>query len=136
MIKGAGGTSGGIGMFILGLVLAGIGFYMFFSRVVVEFHAWRLWGFDGTGAILVLFVIGVAILFFNGRSLAGWIITSASLAGLLIYLVLNLNFHFLATNLIAVLIMLGLIGAGIGLITRSFHGSVAEREETGSSDSR
>lgn len=120
-MNGPGGTPGGTGTFFLGLALAGIGFYMFFSRVTVEMHGFRLWGYDASGGILVLFIIGLACLFYNGKSVAGWILTGASIAGLALYLILNLNFHFLSTNLTVLLIMLGLIGAGTGLILRAIR---------------
>jgi len=120
-MRGAGGTPGGLGMFLLGLCITAVGVYMFLSRVDVTLHRWYLWGYDAHGAILVAFALGLGILFFNARNVAGWILTLGSLAAIILSIVVNLDFYFRPTNLTTTLLMIGAIGVGLGLVFRSFR---------------
>ncbi len=120
-MRGAGGTPGGIGMFLLGVCITAVGAYMFLSRVDVTLHRWYLWGYDAHGAILIAFALGLGILFFNARNVAGWILTLGSLAAIILSIVVNLDFYFRPTNLTTTLLMIGSIGIGLGLVFRSFR---------------
>ena len=120
-MRGAGGTPGGIGTFLMGLLLTAIGVYMFLSRVDVTLHRWYLWGYDAHGAILVVFALGIGILFFNARNVAGWVLTLGSLAAILLSIIVNLDFYFRPTNLTTTILMIGFVGVGLGLIFRSFR---------------
>ncbi|MCS7313608.1 MAG: hypothetical protein NZ742_11965 [Acidobacteria bacterium] len=120
-MRGAGGTPGGIGMFLLGLFIIAAGVYMFLSRVDVTLRRWYLGGYDAYGVILVIFALGLGILFFNARNVAGWILTLGSLAAIILSIVVNLDFYFRPTNLTTTLLMIGSIGIGLGLIFRSFR---------------
>ena len=75
--RGAGGTPGGIGEFVLGFVMAVAGGYLLTSQVTVTSGAWALWGYESFGLSLVPLIFGVGILFFNGRSVVGWLLTVA-----------------------------------------------------------
>jgi len=73
-VRGAGGTSGGIGEFFLGLIMAVAGAYLLTNRVMVVSSFWSIWGYSGFGLTLVPLIIGIGILFFNGKSIAGWLL--------------------------------------------------------------
>ena len=120
--EGSGGTSGGIGHFFLGLVLLVVGLYLFLSRVVVVSNLSTLFGFSSFGAVLLPLILGIALLFFNAKSIAGWVLTLGSFAVMVAGIIMNLTAFFLPTNLPITLLMLGLIGAGGGLMLRSFKG--------------
>ena len=51
-IRGAGGTSGGIGMFFFGLGMAIAGAYLLTQQVEVTSGFWRLWGYNAFGLSL------------------------------------------------------------------------------------
>lgn len=119
-IHGAGGTSGGIGQFVLGLVLLGLGLYLFLSRVIVTSNLWELFGMNAFGVALIPLVIGIALLFFNAKSIAGWVLAVGSFLVILVGIITNLAFFFMPTNLLVTLLMLAMIGAGIGIMLRSF----------------
>jgi hypothetical protein len=70
-LRGAGGTQGGLGEFFLGLVMAVAGAYIITNRVVVASGFWNMWGYNMFGLSLVPLIIGIGILFFNGRSIGG-----------------------------------------------------------------
>lgn len=119
-IRGAGGTSGGVGQFFFGLALLGLGLYMFLSRIIVVSTVWTLFGFNGFGLVLIPLGLGVALLFFNARSIAGWVLAVGSFLTILVGIISNLTFFFKPTNLLVTLLMIGMIGAGAGLMLRSF----------------
>jgi uncharacterized protein len=120
-IVGAGGTPGGIGQFFLGLLLLGIGAYLVLNQVQVT-GAWgHFWGFNSFGLSLVPLLIGVGILFYNGKSPAGWILTTLGLGIIMAGILMNLDIYFKPTSLYNTLFMLAMLAAGIGLIARALR---------------
>ena len=126
-IRGAGGTPGGIGQFLLGFALAVAGGWLLANQVVVSGGSWMLWGYNSFGVSLIPFVLGVALLFFNGRSVVGWLLLIAGLVIIVAGVLVNLRVYFVATSLFNTLLMLVLLFGGIGLIARSLRnqGTVA-----------
>lgn len=119
--RGAGGTEGGVGAFLLGVVMASAGAYLVTSRVVVTTGEWRLWGVSGFGMSLIPFMAGVALLFFNGRNPLGWLLSLAGVTIIFAGILMNLDVYFQPTSLFSTLMMLGLLMGGIGLIARSLR---------------
>ena len=119
--KGAGGTPGGLGEFLLGLVMAVSGGYLLTNQVVVQTGFWSYFGYSLAGPLLLLLLIGLGLLFFNGRSLPGWALTLLSLILMLLGVIVNLQLYFRPASLFFTLIMLTLLGGGIGLIARSLR---------------
>lgn len=117
--RGAGGTAGGVPMFVFGVGLAGAGAYLLMDRVTVHTGAWRLWGYNAFGMSLIPFLLGVGLLFFNGRSIWGKLLTFLGLVIIFAGIITNLDIYFRQTSLFATLLMLGMIAAGVGLIARS-----------------
>jgi hypothetical protein len=126
-IKGAGGTPGGIGEFLAGFALAVAGGWLLMNQVVVSGGSWNLWGYNSFGLSLIPFLIGVAMLFFSGRSVLGWLLVLAGLVIIFAGVIANLHVYFVSTSLFNTLLMLVLLFAGIGLIARSLraHGTPA-----------
>ena len=79
-VRGAGGTPGGVGQFFLGLGMAVAGAYILTNRVTVTSGFWSVWGYNAFGLSLVPLIFGTGLLFFNGRSIAGWLLTFAGVA--------------------------------------------------------
>ena len=113
--RGAGGTTGGVGEFFVGLALCGIGAYLLLDRVTVHTSFWR-WANGGSafGVTLIPMLIGIAVLFFNGRSVLGWVLTIAGLGALIVGVVANMDIYFRNTSLMTTLIMLGLLFSTVG----------------------
>jgi len=104
--RGAGGTTGGLGEFVTGLALCAIGTYLLLGRVTVHTSFWHIAGGGSAfGITLIPMMIGVAVLFFNGKSVLGWVLTAAGFGA----------------SLMTTLIMLGMMAAGLGLIVRSLR---------------
>jgi hypothetical protein len=128
MKRGAGGTPGGIGMFVIGVIMALAGGYMLMNQIIVTntFWGWHL-PFLGQvsafGVTLIFFLIGVAILFFNYRNVIGWLLAGGSLLVMLIGILTNLQVYFAPTTLFVTLGMLILLVGGLALIARSLFPS-------------
>jgi len=117
--KGAGGTPGGIGQFLLGLVMAVAGAYMLISRVVVTSGFWYWYGYNTFGISLVPLIFGIGMVFFNGKSIPGWILIIIGSVIIIAGILMNLQIYFQATSLFNTIIMIILFAGGIGLIARS-----------------
>lgn len=119
--RGAGGTSGGVPMFLLGVAMAAAGAFFLTSRVVVHTGGWRWWGFSGFGLSLIPLLIGIGFLFYDGRSLIGKLLTFVGVVIIFAGILLNLDIYFQQTPLFATLIMLALLAGGVGLVLRSLR---------------
>lgn len=122
-IHNVGGTPGGTRTFLLGLVLVAIGGYLLFNQVHVNGGYWRWNGLGGYGTnfgiTLIPLLLGIGILFVNGKSLAGRVLTGLGALIILLGIIVNLDIHFQQTSLFNTLLMLVLLVAGIGLVVRS-----------------
>jgi len=117
-VRGAGGTSGGIGEFFLGLIMAVAGAYLLTNRVMVVSSFWSVWGYSGFGLTLVPLIIGIGILFFNGKSIAGWLLLFVGIVIIIAAILMNLHIYFQPTSLFSTIVMIVLLAGGIGLIFR------------------
>src|SRR5437867_5604564 len=124
---GVGGTLGGSGTFLLGLALACAGAWLLTDQVIVSGDYFGS-GFmlpivnhrlNSFGLSLIPFIIGIGFLFFDGKSLAGWLLTIAGLVIILAGILMSLHIYFRPTSLFNTLVMLVLLFGGLGLIVRS-----------------
>lgn len=120
-IRGAGGTSGGVTEFLIGLAMVVAGGYLLMNQVTVTSSFWTLWGYNSFGVSLLPLIIGIGLLFFNGKSIAGWILLFAGLVIIFTAIIMNLQIYFLATSLFNTISMLALLFGGIGLIARALR---------------
>ena len=123
-IRGAGGTPGGIGEFFLGLVMVVIGAYLITNRIVVVSSYWSFGGYSMFGLSLLPLIIGIGILFFNGKSILGWVLLFLGVVFIFAGVLMNLQIYFQSTSLFATIVMIVLLAGGIGLIFRALapHG--------------
>jgi uncharacterized protein len=119
--RGAGGTPGGVGQFFIGLVMAVVGIYLVLNQVQVTTSFWNFGRFGGFGPTLLPLLVGVAFLFYNGKSIVGWLLTGLGLAIILAGILMNLDIYFRQTTLFNTIVMLGLLFGGLGLIARSLR---------------
>lgn len=118
-LRGAGGTPGGVGEFLMGLVMAVAGGYLLTSQVTVTSGFWNFRGYDTFGLSLVPLIFGIGILFFNGRSVIGWLLLAGGAVIILAGILMNLHIYFEHTSLFNTLVMLVLLFGGIGLMARA-----------------
>ena len=123
-IRGAGGTPGGLGEFFVGLGMAVAGAYLITNRVVVVSSYWSMWGYSLFGLSLVPLIFGIGILFFNGKSITGWLLLGIGIVIIFTGILMNLQIYFQSTSLFGTIVMIVLLAGGIGLIFRALapHG--------------
>lgn len=120
-IRGAGGTSGGIGLFLFGLGMVVAGGWLLLNQVTVTSGGWHMWGYNAFGLSLIPLVVGIGLLFFNGRSIIGWLLTFAGAIIIFVGILTNLDIYFRPTSLFNTILMLVLLAGGIGLVARSLR---------------
>jgi hypothetical protein len=120
-MKGAGGTEGGLGEFFLGLAMSVGGGYLLTNQVTVGTGFWGWFGPHTFGLSLLPLVVGCGLLFFDGSSRWGLLLTVGGAAIILLGILMNLRIYFEPTSLFNTLIMLVLLAGGLGLLARSLR---------------
>ncbi len=106
-------------MFLFGLALAIAGGYLIMNQVQVTSGYWQWWGTNTFGLTLLPLVIGIGLLFFNGRSIAGWLLAGGGAVIIFVGILSNLQIYFQQTSLFNTILMLTLFAAGLGLMARA-----------------
>ncbi|HKP30742.1 MAG TPA: hypothetical protein VJU15_15125 [Gemmatimonadales bacterium] len=108
-----------MGTFFAGLAMVVAGGYLLLTTVTVSSGHWMLWGYSAFGLSLAPLLIGVGMLFFNGKSVAAWVLTGAGALIILAGIITNMRIYFGPASLFDTLVMLVLLAGGIGLIAKS-----------------
>jgi len=117
-LRNAGGTPGGIGEFVIGLIMAIAGAFLISNQVVVVSGFWSMWGYSAFGLSMIPLIFGIGILFFNGKSIIGWLLLIIGVVVIIAGILVNLHVYFQPTSLFNTIIMIVLLAGGIGLIFR------------------
>lgn len=137
-MKGAGGTTGGIGQFLIGVLMMCGGFYMLLSAITVNSHfgmGAQLYGFSmygntigiSSGMIMIPMIFGIGMIFFNAKNLIGWILALGSLSALIIGVIAAIQFQLRPMNAFDLIVILTLSVGGLGLFLRSLKDSSLEK---------
>jgi len=129
-MRGAGGTSGGLGHFFIGLVMMCGGFYLLLNAITVSSSfgmGSRLYGFSAmggnmnitSGMIMLPFIFGIGLIFYNSKNIFGWILTLGSLTGLIFGVISSIRFSFKTMTSFDLIVILVLAFGGLGLFLRS-----------------
>ena len=130
-MKGAGGNSGGIGQFFVGVIMMCGGFYMLLNAINVTSNfalSSRLYGASMLGnqmsitggMIMIPFMFGVGFLFFNSKNFIGWILAIGSIAALIFGVIASVRFSLKPMTAFELIVILVLAIGGLGLLLRSF----------------
>lgn len=120
-----GGTPGGLRHFMLGFAMTCLGGYLLCNQVMVMGSYWSFYGAGTFGVTLLPMLFGIGILFWNGRSVIGWLLTAAGALFIFAGVIANLHIYFRPASLFETIVMLTLLVGGLGLIARSMraHGA-------------
>ena len=124
--RGAGGSQGGTGSFLLGVVMMIAGGYLLLQSIVVRpnfgFGA-SLFNVGGipvtSGMVLVPFMFGIGMIFYNARNWIGWGLAGASLIALVAGVIASISLQFARMSVFELIVILVLLVGGIGLFLRS-----------------
>src|SRR5437879_352634 len=119
-IGDVGGTPGGLSYFVIGFIITCLGGYFLANQVSVVGSYWSFYGASTFGITLVPLLIGIGLLFWNGRNIVGWLLTVAGALFILAGVLANMHIYFRPTSLFNTLVMLILFVGGLGLIARVF----------------
>lgn len=127
-MNGAGGTSGGIGKFLLGLIMMCGGFYLLLNGIVVSANfglGTRLFGSGAMGLtggmILIPLIIGIGMVFYNARSYLGWLIALASFGALVFGVISSVSLNLRTMTAFELLLILTLAFGGLGLFLNALR---------------
>lgn len=120
-LSDVGGTSGGLGTFLLGFAMTCVGGFLITHQVAIVGSYWAFWGGNTFGITLLPMLFGIGILFWNGKSVFGWVLTAAGALFILAGIIANLHLYFRPTSLFNTLVMLILLVGGLALIARSLR---------------
>ena len=120
-VSDVGGTSGGLGQFLLGFAMACIGGFLITNQVTVVSSYWNFWGGNSFGVTLLPMLFGVGILFWNGKSTIGWILTVAGALFIFAGIIANMRIYFHGASLFNTMVMLILLVGGLALVARSLR---------------
>lgn len=127
-MRGAGGTEGGTGQFLVGVVMVIGGMYLLLNSIAVHSSfGWgaRLFGIGGAGVtggmLLIPFIFGVGLVFYNARSVLGWLLAGGAVVALVFGVLASLAFSLRGMSAFELLAILVLAVGGIGLLLRSLR---------------
>lgn len=112
--------------FLIGLAVLSAGVYLILQNTVISTHfsLFDMLGFNPPfGLVLLPFLIGVGILFFNSRSVLGWLLLIFGMVSILLGILMGLKIYFRPITLYEGLLMFGMTAAGTGVILKSFFGN-------------
>ena len=132
-MRGAGGTNGGVGEFFIGLTMMCGGFYMLLNAIKVTSNfgmGMRLYGIGSyavtSGMVMIPFMFGIGIVFYNSKNIFGWILTLGSMVALIFGVISSIQFTFRMMSAFDLIVILVLSVGGIGLFLRSFRTASGE----------
>ncbi|SMX39039.1 hypothetical protein [Octadecabacter ascidiaceicola] len=127
--RGAGGTNGGEGSFLIGIIMMIAGGYLLLKGIMVrpQFgfgnQMFAVGGFPvTTGLVLVPFAFGVGMIFYNSRNWIGWVLALGSVLALVVGVIASINFTLVRMSAFDLLMIMILLIGGIGLFLRSLRG--------------
>lgn len=131
---GAGGTSGGVGRFFIGLVMMVAGGYLFFNAIHIH-HGFslgraffRVGGLGLTGGmVLIPFIFGIGMIFYNARNIIGWLLSGASLIMLIFGVIASINFTMRGLTAFDLIMICTLFFGGTGLFLSSLRSRESNR---------
>lgn len=127
-MRGAGGTPGGQEKFFIGAAMMIGGFYLLFNSMIINSRfgfGSRLYGFGGfnitSGMILIPFLFGVGMLFYNSKNYLGWLLAGGSLLALVFGVISGMEIGFRRMSVFDLIVILVLCFGGLGVFLSSFR---------------
>ncbi len=124
-LNNAGGTDGGSMRFLIGTIIICGGGYLLLNSITVlpsfgfGSSVFSLGGVSVTsGTVLIPFLFGVGMVFYNSKNWLGWLLSLGSLTALIFGVLANLNIH---VNRMSGFDLIVLLVGGIGLFLSSLH---------------
>lgn len=127
---------GGIGLILFGL-------FMLFQHIKVTSGLSSLWGWgvgDSIGFTMVPLLLGIGWIFYNSRSVWGWLISAVSIVLIVFTAISGLRMYFAPISMIGLILMLAPMAIGAALTLKGMGGpagldeaikkQIAQRDES------
>jgi len=101
--------------------MACVGGFLITNQVSIVGSYWSFWGGNSFGITLLPMLFGVGILFWNGKNLAGWVLTVGGALFIFAGIIANMHIYFRPASLFETMVMLILLVGGLVLIARSLR---------------
>lgn len=125
-MRGAGGSDGGTGLFLLGLAMMVAGGYLLLNGIIIRpqfglgMGLFRMGGVQvTTGMVLIPFIFGVVMIFYNARLWVGWALAAGSLVAIVAGVIASIQLTLGRMSVFDLLVILVLFFGGLGLFLRS-----------------
>lgn len=125
-MRGAGGTPGGSWEFTIGLIMASAGMYMLLNSMVLHsgfgmgVAIWTIRGVGLTsGAMLIPFIVGIGLIFYNAKNPAGWVFAGGALTAVIVGVIMSLQISLRSMTMLEMIIIVVLLAGGLGLFAKS-----------------
>ncbi|WP_299668257.1 hypothetical protein [uncultured Psychromonas sp.] len=129
-MNGAGGNSGGIGHFFIGLIMMCGGFYMLLNAITVSSNfglSSRIYSLHSFGSgigitggtIMIPFILGIGMIFYNAKNILGWLLAIGSITALIFGVISSIRFSLHGMSSFDLIVILVLAVGGLGLFLRS-----------------
>jgi hypothetical protein len=111
---------------LTGPIMCG-GFYMLLNAITVSSSfglSSRLFGFGNNvgvtgGMIMIPFIFGIGLVFFNSKNILGWLLTFGSITALIFGVISSVSFNLRTMTSFELIVILILAVGGLGLFLRS-----------------
>ena len=131
-MHGAGGTDGGIGQFLLGFAMMYGGFYVLFNAIIVQSSfglGMSMYGFSAlggrlnitSGMVMIPFLFGIRIVFYNAKKDVGWLLARGALVALIFGILSSSQFSMRAMSAFELITIMVLAFGGLGLFLRAIQ---------------
>jgi len=125
-MRGAGGSNGGLGLFFIGFFMFCGGIYMllnsitFYANYGFGARVYSLGGLNVTsGMIMIPFMFGVGMIFYNAKNVFGWLLAAGSLTALIFGVISSIQFQMRSMSAFDLSVILILTVGGLALFLRS-----------------
>ena len=112
--------------FFVGIIMFFVGGFLITKNTILHMNSSALSEMVGFnvpfGLVLLPLIIGIGILFFNSKSVFGWLIFVFGIVSILMGILMGLKIQFKPVSLYEGILMYGLTAAGAGLFLKSLFG--------------
>jgi len=110
---------------LVGIILLVAGLFMLSKRVIVHtgWYMWSIGGFNlSSGTVIIPLIIGIIWYFYNPKSVMAKIVMGLSVVIIVVSIIMSVSLNFMATSMFDYILILGMAGAGVGLILKGNYG--------------
>lgn len=120
------GSNNQISRFAIGLIMLVAGTYMLLNAIHVGYNFYHIYHIQGVGSftsgyVMIPFMFGIGMIFYNSRNFLGWLLTLGSVVILIVGVISSVRFRLAHMTAFELLTILVLMMGGLGLFLSSLR---------------